>query len=290
MTASPPQVPAYPRIAVQNGRATVSLGALTRSRHCTFRCTFCYVNDDFKRGGRSTIQEVTEALREVNASSYEVILVSGDTDSFAPPRRSEGVALVEALSAFGKSVAFTTRALLSDEDIAVLVRSAERLRSQGKWLCAQTSLTQWTVPYLEPHPVPPAEARISQLRRLRATSLYTGVALRPLLPVVPLSDYTALLGEVAEYVDYVLIGTWFADAEGQLEKATLGDGPCSTYTVSDVRMDFDANTATWREYRSSEAEASCRAVAARLGVPLFDRTRMAFEWLTATSIASPLGG
>lgn len=271
-----------PRIAIQNSRATVSLGMLTPRRHCTFRCPFCYVDGDFSTGPNLPADVVASALRDADLDGVETILISGDTDSFAPPRTAEAVRLVELVADLGTDVAFTTRALLPQSAIRALGLQAAVLAGLGRRLIAITSLTQWSMPRLEPHPIPPPQSRIEQLRRLRESGLVTGVALRPLLPVVPLNDYREILDRVAAVAEFALIGTWYCDSSGSMAAATLGSDETSDFVIAPAAMDFDANEAIWSEYRSLAAEAVCRERADELGLPLFQRSQEAFTWLRSS--------
>lgn len=273
-----------PRIAIQNGRATVSLGSLTARQHCTFRCPFCYVSVGFTRGGQHTPNEVLDAIRGADLHGVDTILVSGDTDSFAPPRALEGVDLLRRLVEFHRNIAFTTRALLPKEAWHTLADVAETQRRNGRWLTAITSLTQWTVPHLEPHPIPSPESRLDQIGRFRAHGLSTGVAMRPLLPVIPLSDYRELLERSALLADFALVGTWFCDTEGVLAQRIMDSSTATEHVIIESRMDFDSNKESWREYRSVEAEKWCINMARSLDFPLFHRSRDAFNWLTTSLV------
>lgn len=272
-----------PRIAIQNGRATVSLGSLTTRRHCTYRCPFCYVSVGFTRGGRHTPSEVLDAMRNTDLHGVDTVLVSGDTDSFAPPRGSGGVDLVRQLAELGRNIAFTTRALLPNEAWQILAEVAETQQRRGRWLTAITSLTQWSMPHIEPHPIPSPASRLDQIGRFRAHGLRTGVALRPLLPVIPLSDYSEILERSALQADFALVGTWFCDTEGVLANQTLAGGAITKHVIVESRMDFDTNEAAWREYRSVEAENWCVDRAQALDLPIFHRSSEAFDWLTRSA-------
>lgn len=272
-----------PRIAIQNGRATVSLGSLTTRRHCTYRCPFCYVSVGFTRGGRHAPSEVLDAVRSADLDGVDTVLVSGDTDSFAPPRALEGVDLVRRLVELGRNIAFTTRALLPNEAWHALADVAETQQREGRWLTAITSLTQWSVPRLEPPPIPSPASRLDQIGRFRAHGLRTGVALRPLLPVIPLSDYRELLERSALFADFALIGTWFCDTGGVLAEQTMDGEAVTEHEIIASGMDFDSNKAEWCEYRSIEAEKWCVNRAQSLDFPIFHRSRDAFDWLTRSS-------
>ena len=68
-------------------RIMISLGPLSPKQHCPYRCAFCYVQDDFDSYASFDIDTIITYLKE-NADKYNIIYVSGDTDSFAPPRLS----------------------------------------------------------------------------------------------------------------------------------------------------------------------------------------------------------
>src|SRR5580704_3153037 len=94
---------------ISDRRAMVSLGPLSARRYCTFRCPFCYVHADYDSFQALKVDQIVEWIRRQDQTSFDTVYVSGDTDSFAPPRLSAGLDLLDALVDVGKDVLFTTR-------------------------------------------------------------------------------------------------------------------------------------------------------------------------------------
>ncbi|MGD0068916.1 MAG: hypothetical protein ABSB76_36480, partial [Streptosporangiaceae bacterium] len=242
----------------------VSLGPLHAKRYCTYSCPFCYVNAQYGSFGSLGIPDIIGWVAAQDQSSFETIYVSGDTDSFAPPRLRLGVRLLQQLSFFGKDLLFTTRAPFDAEAMDAVGRLSEQLRSRGHWLFGCVSIAQLTVPHLEPRPVPAPAVRAAQLAEFRRRGLVAVLALRPFLPVVPLSDYAAILDLCDNSVDIVLGEDWYADVGGRLEEGVFQGQPPSGETVRGT-MSFDSNTAEWKIYKLEAHEDFVRGECGRRG-------------------------
>src|SRR5205809_334951 len=106
---------------LRSGRAMVSLGPLSPKKYCTFSCPFCYVQSDFLSYASLSISEIVRWLR-TQRNQFDIVYVSGDTDSFAPPRTDQGIDLLWAITQFDVDILFTTRALLSSQQLSELER------------------------------------------------------------------------------------------------------------------------------------------------------------------------
>lgn len=112
-------------------RAMISLGPLTQKRHCPYRCAFCYVQDDFSSYVKLDVDEIIKFLKE-KRSMYNIIYVSGDTDSFAPPRTREGLDLLyKAAIEVDCDLLFTTRTTFKDSDYEKLKLIAAEQKRTG---------------------------------------------------------------------------------------------------------------------------------------------------------------
>jgi hypothetical protein len=249
----------------------VSLGPLHAKRYCTYSCPFCYVNVQYASFGSLSIPDIIRWVAAQDRSSFETIYVSGDTDSFAPPRLQLGVSLLQQLSSFGKDLLFTTRAPFDDEALDAVGRLSEQLRRQGHWLFGCVSIAQLTVSYLEPRPVPAPAIRARQLAEFRRRGLVSVLALRPFLPVVPLSDYAKILDLCDGSADIVLGEDWYADVDGKLEAGVFRGKPPFGETVRDT-MPFDSNTAQWKVYKLEAHENFVREECGRRGLPFHMRS------------------
>src|ERR1043166_5982383 len=155
---------------IRDGRARVSLGPLSPKKYCTFSCPFCYVDAGFLPYANLTIDD-TIAWLEGHRGKFDIIYVSGDTDSFAPPRMSEGIKLLERLTRFDVDLMFTTRAVFGTSYLTKIKQIRDDLGSHGRLLFGCTSIAQLHHQYLEPKPIPPPHARIAQLRSFKELGL-----------------------------------------------------------------------------------------------------------------------
>lgn len=263
----------------RNGRVMLSLGPLSSRQYCTYSCPFCYVGGDFLTYASLTIDQIIDWVGSLS-EPIDIIYVSCDTDSFAPPREEQGVELLQRLSAFSVDLLFTTRACLGDASLARLSLVAESLARRGRMLVGCVSLAQLSVPHLEPKPIPSPNSRIEQLSRFRDAGLRSVLALRPFLPNVPTSDCREIVRRSARSVELVLGGVWYYDQGGALEAATLGTlGSADGIPHVDHPMDFDTNTALWHVFKGDNAERVVREACKEHGLPMFMRSGPAIEWL-----------
>jgi hypothetical protein len=262
---------------VREGRVMVSLGPLTRRKHCPYSCPFCYVRAGFAKYSFVSIPDTVRWIRGVR-QPYDVIYVSGDTDSFAPPRTAEGLALLTALLEFNTDLLFTTRAVLDDGSLDHLGEIARELNRRGNRMIACVSVAQLSVPRLEPRPMAPPLERLEQLKRFRSLGAATVLAMRPFLPVVPVSDYTSLVNFAKGAADIILGEAWYVDEGGILERAVLG-APAPAGLMQPSDMDFNDNSIRWKTYEPPEVIEAVTAECERLGIPFFMRSRPALDWL-----------
>ncbi|MBV9068501.1 MAG: radical SAM protein [Acidobacteria bacterium] len=255
---------------------------MASTKYCTYSCPFCYVNADFLSYASMTIDEIVSWLSTVEAP-FDIIYVSGDTDSFAPPRADQGIALLNALSQFDRDILFTTRAVLSDKQLAQLATLCADLKGKGKLLIGCVSVAQLTHPHLEPPPVPDALLRLRQLHAFHAAGLASILAMRPFLPIVANSEYFDIVDKAVGGADIVLGEVWYADQAGVLERGVFrGDTPPGI-EFSQHTMDFDANDALWKVYEPTDVIAAVAEYCGRQGLPFFMRSRPAIDWLRANA-------
>ena len=101
---------------IDGNRAMVSLGPLTNNVYCCYRCAFCYVQDGFMSYANLDVSEIVDFLVK-NREKYNIIYVSGDTDSFAPPRTKKGIELLnDIVKAVKCDITFTTRSIFSEDE------------------------------------------------------------------------------------------------------------------------------------------------------------------------------
>lgn len=220
---------------------------------------------------------------------FDIIYISGDTDSFAPPRATRGIELLKALSEFDTDLLFTTRALLQEDHLNELREISRSLSIRGKLLFGCVSVAQLTFPHLEPPPIAAPFARLEQLRRFHEYGLIAVLAVRPFLPLVPVEEYIQIVQRAQDYADIVLGETWYADKGGVLEHNVFRGVVPPNIPFVEHPMDFDDNGVIWKVFEANDAQAAVSEYCKSIGVPFFMRSRPAIEWARAQFSPSTTG-
>lgn len=252
-------------------RAMVSLGPLSDKRYCPYNCAFCYVQDDFGSYVNMTLDGILGFLI-ANQSKYNIVYVSGDTDSFAPPRRENGVRLLELVSQnINCDLLFTTRSVFSAEELNRLSIIADKQRTKGKLLIAGTSITRYSpeTAYLEPAPIPSPDERIQHIKNMKALGAVTMLGLRPFLPMVNVNEYITILNKVYPSLDIALGEGFFFIRNGNIQKRVFPNG-ISQEIEAEIekrqKMYFDDNQSDWDVWNSSHYEARVAEHCRKLGI------------------------
>lgn len=265
------------------GRAMVSLGPISRARYCPFSCRFCYVQGPFPKYAASSPLEIVTWLKS-RREQFHVIYVSGDTDSFAPGRTQEGLALLDMLCELEVDVLFTSRHLFSSQERLGLQRIGDGYRRKGTRLIACVSVSQLEHPTLEPPPIRSPLERIEQLAHFHEMSLVTILTIRPLIPGIPSLEYQSIVQLAHQYADVVLGGDLYLDSAGVIENligAAIGPLPLATARAFDQQLDFSMGTQQWHVVEHREARAEVAELCARLNKPFFMRSGPALDWIRA---------
>lgn len=247
---------------IENNRAMVSLGPLNSKKTCPYSCAFCYVQDGFVSYKQKNISEIIKFLVRHRAE-YEIIYVSGDTDSFAVPRKKVGLSLLQGIAeTIDCDLLFTTRTVFDDEDVATLANVVKILKQKNKLLFACVSVTRYSdeVEYLEPHPIPSPLERLQTLKKLHDIGAVTVLALRPFLPVVPINDYIAILQQAAGYTDIALGEVFYFVLGGKIEKRVFKQGIPKDVIIElkTQKMDFNSNGENWSVWEGEKIEKRLR--------------------------------
>ncbi len=245
---------------IKNGRAMVSLGSLNQYKTCPYSCAFCYVQDGFIPYAKKNINEIVDFLIR-HREKYDIIYVSGDTDSFAKPRTQTGISLLKSISEnINCDLLFTTRTIFSSEDLQQLKRVVNTLKNKNKDLFACISITRFSdeVSYLEPYPIPSPQARIDTIKHLHNIGAVTVLALRPFLPIVKVTDYLSILNICKDYIDIALGEAFYFQKDGKIEKRVFPNGiPNKVETaLKKVHMDFNENNEEWEIWESKFIEST----------------------------------
>ena len=161
----------------------ISLGPLSDKAPCPHKCAFCYTQDGFSNYASLPIEQIINFLK-TNSGKYKIIYISGDTDSFAPPRKQKGLELLDEVSKeFDIDILFTTRTVFNGEDLNKLETISKRQKNKGKLLFGCISITRYhSCEFLEPKPIPTPEERLKTLKALKNLGLVTVLAMRPFQP------------------------------------------------------------------------------------------------------------
>ena len=265
---------------IRGQRAMVSLGPLSDGVHCAYNCPFCYVNNGFLHYASMSVDEIIQWLRSQIQNSFDIVYISGDTDSFAPPRTDKGMSLLERLIELYKDVLFTTRTCFNDY---ASERLSNIVRMYGKYnhhVFGCISIPQWTRPDFEPPPIPTPQQRINQLAKFNSIGIKSVLALRPFLPTIPKSDYISILGAAYKSVCLVLGERWFFDKHGIMESKLLKNAniPLSDYETN-VSMRFDDNNEMWNLYKAPGIEELCAELCKNYGLPFSMSSKPALDKL-----------
>jgi hypothetical protein len=270
---------------VRGGRAMVSLGALSPKKYCTFSCPFCYVRADFGSYPTMDTDDILAWLR-ANRESFDIVYVSGDTDSFARPRTARALDLLQRLAELDVDVLFTTRHVFSERELDELASACVAVTAHGRSLIGCVSVAQLTVPHLEPRPIRPPAERLEQLERFRNLGIVNVLALRPFVPVVPEDDYIEIVRAAADYGTQVVLGeVWYADAAGVLEAGVFRGPVPAGVEVAEHTMDFDSNAAVWRVYPMDETRRLVARECSKYRLPFFMRSRPAIEFIRRARVS-----
>lgn len=239
----------------KGNRAMVSLGPFTERKHCPFSCAFCYVQDGFCSYEKYKLEDIVDFLKE-NRANYNIIYISGDTDSFAAPRTDEGIQLLEMISKeIDCDLLFTTRTTFNENQYEKLREIASNQNSKNKHIFGCISITRYSkeTEYLEPFPIPKPSERIAVLKKLHEIGIITVLAMRPFLPVVSIDDYIKLLDLSHGFVDIALGEHFYFMDNDKIEKRVFINGISSKYKENiskDNSMDFDFNDKKWNIWYS----------------------------------------
>lgn len=255
----------------------ISLGPLSPKKYCTYSCPFCYVHSGFLKYKSWDIHSIKQWLH-AHKDAYDIIYVSGDTDSFAKPRTELGLQLLESLVAFDVDVLFTTRHVFHTAHLRRIRKLSEALAKKGNTLFGCVSVAQLNHGYLEPKPIRPPLERIEQLRRFKEAGLCTILAMRPFLPVVPKEEYREIINLSEGAFDIALGESWYVDNKGILEKKVFHGMGQEDIVFEESTMDFDDNEDVWKVWKGEAIEALLRKMASEKGFPFFMRSRPAIEW------------
>lgn len=258
-------------------RAMISLGPLSKKKYCTYSCPFCYVHSGFLKYRNLEINDIKKWLTE-NVGKYDIIYISGDTDSFAEPRTELGLKLLEELVGFNVDILFTTRYVFNENQLLKIKKINSQLNEKGKTLFGCVSVAQLSFEYLEPKPIKSPLERIEQLRKFKELGLCSILAMRPFLPIVPKEEYEEIVNLSKGVFDILLGESWYADKKGILEEKVFKNESFKNIEYDETEMDFDNNENLWKVWKGEKIIDLIKQKSINMGFPFFMRSRPAIEW------------
>lgn len=263
---------------IDNYRAMISLGPLTKFKYCPYNCAFCYVKSGFNKYPNFNINEIISYLKS-NRKKYNIIYISGDTDSFAPPRTNKAIELLEKISKnIDVDITFTTRAVFKNEDIEKLKNISDYMKTKHHKLIASISISRlYSSQFIEPKPIPEPESRIELLKKLKENGLYTMLAVRPFLPIIDSNEYIEIIKRCKNYVDAVLGEIWYADDE--LINDICKNINKDKISFVDKVMDFDTNKKVWKCYEAEKIVKKVTEYCKQNNINFYMRSYPAIEYI-----------
>jgi len=267
---------------IDGHRAMVSLGPLTDHTYCPYRCAFCYVQDEFGSYVNLGLIEIIDFLVK-NRDRYNIIYISGDTDSFAPPRAQQGIKLLgDIVKAVNCDLTFSTRSIFSDSEYEQLSEIIKEHQKSGYKFIAGSSITRYSASttYLEPYPIPSPDERIQHIKKMKQLGAITMLGLRPFLPIVNMNDYAIILDKLHPDLDIALGECFFFIRGGNIQRRVFPDGISADVEKNIVRnqvMDFDDNDFLWDIWNSTEYEKFVADHCAKLGIIFAMHSKEALE-------------
>lgn len=263
---------------IDNNRAMISLGPLTEYKYCPYSCAFCYVKSGFNKYPNFNIDEIISYLK-TNRNKYNIIYISGDTDSFAPPRTSKAIELLEKISkSIDVDITFTTRTVFKTEDIKRLKNISDYMKTKNYKLIASISISRlYSSEFIEPKPIPKPEERIELIKRLKENGIYTMLAVRPFLPIIDSNEYIEIIKRCKNYVDVVLGEIWYADEK-------LINDVCKSIDINKISfvdkiMDFDTNKKVWKCFEAQNIVKEVDKYCNQNNIKFYMRSYPAIEYI-----------
>ncbi|GHO53757.1 radical SAM protein [Ktedonobacter robiniae] len=240
---------------VEKNRVLVPVG-----QACRFGCKYCYTRKGEVGPSKVDAEEILRQFEEfMRTHAFETIQFGYDGDPFDRPER--GAMMLQRLARLRKNISFSTKALLDNALLNVLVDIHDGMLQDGNTLVAFISLSCWdSARLVEPH-TPTAQERVANIENLKRRNIPTYIALRPILPGIRDREYEQLAqaGIDAGCGGFVL-GPLYADEGGQFVRFI----PTEILTQTPHRqviVPWSAHAPTWRRY---EDEARLHRIASMI--------------------------
>ena len=230
---------------VQKNRVLVPVG-----EPCPFGCRYCYTRNGEVGLTRVEVEDILTPFSQfAREAHFETIQFGYDGDPFARPER--GITMLKALARMGKHVNFSTKALLQGSVLDALSDIRCHMEAAGTVLSALVSLSCWdSASTVEPHTPSPGE-RMLTVANLKRIGIPVFIAVRPVLPHIPDSEYERIADEgIRSACEGFILGPLYADAKGRFVRfippALLAQVPSQAGSVS-----WSAHAPTWTRYEDT---------------------------------------
>ena len=218
---------------------------------CPFGCRYCYTRGGEVGLSRVDTEDILSRFQQfAQHTAFETIQFGYDGDPFARPER--GIAMLKKLGSMRKHINFSTKALLEGATLDALNDIRHCMEAAGTTLSALVSLSCWdSASIVEPHTPSPRE-RMSTIANLKRIGIPAFIAMRPVLPHIPDSEYERIADEgIRAGCEGFIPGPLYADARGQFVRfippGILATVPSRTGTVS-----WSAHSPTWTRYEDTD--------------------------------------
>lgn len=182
---------------------------------CLFGCRYCYTRGRDVDFSRLNVDDVLSEFQQFAQDVFfETIQFGYDSDPFSQPER--GIAMLKQLARMSKHVNFSTKALLEGSLLEALSAIRRHMEGSQKKLSALISFSCWdSATAIEPH-TPSPQQRIITVANLKHIGIPVFIAMRPVLPNVPDTEYERIAEEaIRAECDGFVLGPLYADAGGR---------------------------------------------------------------------------
>ena len=262
----------------QKGRLLVPVGA-----RCPFGCTYCYTDFEGFRTHTWSLDELMDEIQRLRSRhrirTYQVGYDGDPLDAW-----DRALPILDALAALDANLNIQTKSVPDEKQLTDLGGLATRLGAEGHIFSVLITLTSWdSAPRLEPGAPRPA-ARIEAMARLRALGIPVFLALRPMIPGVPLRELERVL-EAAKTAGAqgVIPGPLYINATWPDSARFLEGFEDKTIwqrlQTAPVSPSWDPQGSRWLRISSRRAMQAVKAAANRLGLPCYWSSAKAMDTL-----------
>ena len=218
---------------------------------CVFGCKYCYTRGRDIEISRLKAEDILADFEQfAHDASFETIQFGYDSDPFSQPER--GIAMLGQLAKLHKHVNFSTKALVEGPLLEALSAVRSLMDAADRRLSALISLSCWdSAQTVEPH-TPSPQDRIRTVANLKSIDVTAFIAVRPILPHIPDSEYEQIAEEgIRAGCDGFILGPLYADDRGQFVRfvpsTVLAATPSSRGSVS-----WSPHSPVWTRYEDAE--------------------------------------